>query len=641
MSKYLILINIGPVQDFIATARRSRDLWFGSWFLSEISKTAARIIGADNLIFPAATDEQLKPNTEFNSANKILAIVEAEDAKALNDYAKCLKNAVDARSNEIRENAFREIRTSFHDKLAISHLKDLIEFYWAAVEFDDKNQSKKSYEKAREEVEYLAAARKNTRQFDQTSFLTDDEKHFPKSSLDGKRESVIPENLYPKSHYQNKDEMAKELYDNFKVRDKERLCGVGLLKRLGSEDEMNKVASTPHIAALPFLKSLEKKANQAQVAESVKDYVDALAKPKVIGTFNEFYAKFGKLNGSEHKVFKNFDAKILFESRLKDHFANEAELNDAKESLKIFFTKTKTKQSKLSPYYAVLLADGDNMGKAIEEQIKNDKPIEQHRHISSALSTFAQEVSKIVSKHEGSLVYAGGDDVLALVPLHTILECAKELNGTFFKLLGEFKYKDEKSPTLSVGIAVAHYLDPLSDALELVRKAEKTAKSIDGKNALAIIVDKRSGTSRTIKGQFAKDKDSKGIIEYLQQLIDFDKQGDVSRQTAYELRDLARRLEIHGDKAKNANLFGKEDKELRDKFVEIKQKEAKRIIKRKLKNKGSKNFDEKDFSKLFEILEDNNGAEKLADELITAKIFADAEKTAEGSALKLEEKENV
>ena len=40
--KYLISIAIGPVQDFIASARRSRDLWFGSWLLSELSKTAAR-----------------------------------------------------------------------------------------------------------------------------------------------------------------------------------------------------------------------------------------------------------------------------------------------------------------------------------------------------------------------------------------------------------------------------------------------------------------------------------------------------------------------------------------------------------------------------------------------------------------------
>lgn len=41
---YLISIAIGPVQEFIASARRSRDLWFGSWLLSELSKVDATVI---------------------------------------------------------------------------------------------------------------------------------------------------------------------------------------------------------------------------------------------------------------------------------------------------------------------------------------------------------------------------------------------------------------------------------------------------------------------------------------------------------------------------------------------------------------------------------------------------------------------
>jgi CRISPR-associated protein Cmr2 len=38
---HLMIISLGPVQEFIASARRSRDLWFGSWLLSELSKAAA------------------------------------------------------------------------------------------------------------------------------------------------------------------------------------------------------------------------------------------------------------------------------------------------------------------------------------------------------------------------------------------------------------------------------------------------------------------------------------------------------------------------------------------------------------------------------------------------------------------------
>jgi CRISPR-associated protein Cmr2 len=37
---YLLLISIGPVQEFIASARRSRDFWFGSWELSKVLASA-------------------------------------------------------------------------------------------------------------------------------------------------------------------------------------------------------------------------------------------------------------------------------------------------------------------------------------------------------------------------------------------------------------------------------------------------------------------------------------------------------------------------------------------------------------------------------------------------------------------------
>ncbi|NJK81182.1 MAG: hypothetical protein HC914_15375 [Chloroflexaceae bacterium] len=38
--RYLFQVHIGPVQRFIASARRTRDFWFGSWLLSELAKAA-------------------------------------------------------------------------------------------------------------------------------------------------------------------------------------------------------------------------------------------------------------------------------------------------------------------------------------------------------------------------------------------------------------------------------------------------------------------------------------------------------------------------------------------------------------------------------------------------------------------------
>ncbi|HHO56021.1 MAG TPA: hypothetical protein ENK21_06495, partial [Trueperaceae bacterium] len=57
--KYLLAIALGPVQGFITSARRSRDLWYGSFLLSEMSKFVAKSlaespsVGLDKLIFPS------------------------------------------------------------------------------------------------------------------------------------------------------------------------------------------------------------------------------------------------------------------------------------------------------------------------------------------------------------------------------------------------------------------------------------------------------------------------------------------------------------------------------------------------------------------------------------------------------------
>src|ERR1051326_749628 len=74
MTGHLLAISIGPVQEFIAAARRTRDLWFGSYLLSEISKAAAKAVhdAGGRLIFPAEGAD-LTEGSDLNVANIILA----------------------------------------------------------------------------------------------------------------------------------------------------------------------------------------------------------------------------------------------------------------------------------------------------------------------------------------------------------------------------------------------------------------------------------------------------------------------------------------------------------------------------------------------------------------------------------------
>lgn len=606
--KYLISIGIGPVQDFIASARRSRDLWFGSWLLSELSKTAANEIvkqhKKESLIFPSIADPtELNENSEFNVVNKIVALVENP-----NELGKTIHQAMQKRLDDIRNDAYQNVKGSFPKELqdkAEEQVKDLIEFFWTAVKFDEKTSD---YEKARERVEYLFAARKATRNFTSTKAWSG---NVPKSSLDGQRESVIHEDVY--DAVRNGKMTKEELRRQFGVREGERLCGVGLLKRHGNRKSRinstndDSFFSTSHVASLPLLETLTDKV-------AVEKYIKRL---KEIGMKDSDFNKVPLPKGAtEHAAFGRNDGQLLFEERFGDYFDSKEVFvdKDHKEKKKTVearqalrdFLKTALDEKTPLPYYALLLADGDAMGKAIDSQ----KSKTDHQNLSAELSLFAKNVIKIVEiQHKGSLIYSGGDDVLAFVPLHTVLGCAKELADLFAQKLDRFKIIENGrtySPTLSVGIAVAHHLEPLEDALELARKAEKAAKAIDGKNALAVIVDKRSGISRTLKGRWGT------IDKRLNQFVKWHIADKIPDGAAYQLRDLANRLEVSEDIADKAILN------------KIKIVEAKRILKRKKRDKGQKEIEQNTLDVLFASLQNGISVEELADELIIAKIFADA-----------------
>ena len=82
--KYLIEIAVGPVQEFIASARKLRDLWSGSTLLSELSKCVAKSMLSQGcyLIFPApANASDLEFRSELVVANKILAEYEGDNPR--------------------------------------------------------------------------------------------------------------------------------------------------------------------------------------------------------------------------------------------------------------------------------------------------------------------------------------------------------------------------------------------------------------------------------------------------------------------------------------------------------------------------------------------------------------------------------
>ncbi|NTU79617.1 MAG: type III-B CRISPR-associated protein Cas10/Cmr2 [Chloroflexales bacterium] len=587
--RYLFQASIGPVQTFIASARRTRDLWFGSWLLSELSKAAARAVVdlQGQLIFPAPTStDDLEPGSVLNVANKIVATIDRPPPKVGGDVQAAVKEQLHALWKEVRA----QIGDLEDDSAALAQIDALAECVWAAVPLGD------DYTNARARLEALITARKTTRDFGKVTWGGAQ----PKSSISGQMESVIPEGHYPhhKASPEQKAAKVAALRHNYGAGPAERLSAIDLLKRHGRGQE--RFLSTSHVAALPFLARLHARAGDTGLQQIWGDYLAELKRQNV---------RIEDLPGSQQPLIGDCDGAMLFEDRLDAEVADVAILQLAKQCLRNFLRECGAHPS---PYYAILHADGDGMGGVIDHEAwKGD---ERHREISRQLDAFATEAAKTVKQQMGTPIYTGGDDVLALLPLHTALQCAKELAERFKELMNGFADKQERHPTLSVGLAVVHHLIPLSDALDLARDAEKTAKrvkvkgqngKVQEKNALAITVSKRSGGDTAVCGQWG------AFDAQLKQVIELHRKGYLPDGTAYELRDLAYRME---------NALPAEALRL----------EALRILKRKQMPEDAR-------KQLQDILikripNDMNRPDKelasFADGLIVARLFADARNLA-------------
>jgi len=534
--KYLFQVSIGPVQSFIASARRTQDLRFSSQLLSELAKTAAKKIVEENtenmLIFPAPlSKKELIPGSELNVANKIVALV--YEPQQLGDK---VHEAIHERLESVKESAAWERIDEQYKNDANAQIDDLIEYFWVALPFiEDK------YEEIRKRLEALMAARKNTRDFSKVTWGSGQ----PKSSIDGQLESVIPEDKYPYRKDSPEDRLSKvsKLYENYGAGPAERLSGVDLLKRKGQIGSDTHFPSTSHMATLSFLKRLEQLTPDklAKSKEQWSIYIKELQKiaiaPKELERIPHRFPT--------HVILDRYEGSLLFEERLVDMVdesnagnSMRKDLGKVKRALRDFYSTIDNIHP--IPYYAIIQADGDHMGAVIDHRAKEG--YKAHQELSQQLDNFSRGVLDIVKKYEGALVYAGGDDVQALLPLHTVLQCAQALAEHFRKTLENFDDGKGGKPTLSVGIAIVHHLDSLQDSLGLARSAEAKAKKLDAqKNALAIIVSKRGGSDYSIVGRWEK------IDIRLNSLIKFYELKSIPAGTAYELQSLVQRLGVLTD----------------------------------------------------------------------------------------------
>ena len=649
-----LMCTIGPVQSFIAMARKLQDLWMGSFILSYLIwsgiKVVVRKYGPDAIIFPDLHKQPLvdhwlrneKKITPIEShetdimlptlPNRFLAIIPNDDIGELGKKVeseirqsfkskgieavyqlkmksnpKLLNFNIDTRLLEKQLGHFLnvywialpwpqslngkpdwrialDLYSNYFTQEDIAHFEKRLQFFSTQGEYQPNIGS--IYELLHGFTERAIGARKNIRNFEQSP------EEGQKCSLCGERRA-----------FKTESEQIRK-YQRGLMGEKEYLCGVCMTKRLGKfaftdmfKDKEDVEIEFPSIAEVA-VSNIKLTLLQNKLDEYNK-YVQDCRR-----LFSDVAHKTNLLPLVERQTDckDNIGGEFLIEDFLSERNLKEAldidshnqltddkkkELRDLRTSLKNLILGC----TRPSAYYAVIMLDGDYMGKWLEgdfapnidkvfhsrvwehlpEKYKKDlkevcrggkRPMSPaiHSAISTALRNYSLTLVKRIVEGDylGKLIYAGGDDVLALINLRDLLSVMVKLRGAFSghidsKLEVDFTTKVNgyvdmgedllmtmgPDATASMGVVIAHYKMPFSLVLDKVREMEAKAKRLDGKNAFAIALMKHSGELREglAKWCYEEISEPEGTVTILKKLADWIREDWISNKFIYVLRD--------------------------------------------------------------------------------------------------------
>lgn len=677
-----LLFALGPVQSFIATARKTQDLWAGSYLLSYLSWQAMKVVaeawGPDSIIFPDLCEQPFvdlwlieekglqfihqKPSDEELSSptlpNRFLAVLPANGATRIAQHVvEKVQDAFRKICFTVKQRVEKEAGItpdSTWNTIWKRQVENFLETYWAVLPWDEDYkrfiETYKAWCEPQEPWDFAAlveqyekagytpnigtcysklyalterglGSRKATRDFAEQV-----EPHF-KCTMFAELEPV---HLAEHTDFGKLREFwnKKMLPQLPTLRSGERLSAIALTKRLASayyfrasKDQSGlgwnletSFPSTSTVATAAFKQRIINALADGdmklfgllnQYTKCVRtllgdDRAESLPLPKVAEAADRAHKKvpnlpwdFARLDGDWlfEESFSKRDLQRELAERWKDDPSGlEAERKKVLEALgELLEFAKKSDFRHPSRYYAIIVMDGDNMGKwlagefapLLEEIIhprvwnglksdaqwntlgKTRRPLNPSLHlaVSKALRDYSlHTVRRIVEEeHLGKLIYAGGDDVMAFVSLRDLPEVMRQLRAFFTGALkGDeneiawiegsgfartetgFQLTMGLKASASMGVAIAHHMQDLGQVLNAARAEEKRAKDDLGRNALSIALMKRSGGHESFGAKWYYKQDGALRVDTIECLInwrDAFAKDQVSPKFAYVFRE--------------------------------------------------------------------------------------------------------
>ncbi len=496
MNRKILHFSLGPVQSFVAQARRTRDLWAGSFLLSWLAGQAMADVRrqSGDVVFPVVGDTnnptdpliaaiegqplEHDPHPRIGSLpNRFKATVpEQFDAgKVMETVRKAWITLAEA----VWKTFVEPVAGRGKDTRAIwdRQVGGFWEMLW--VLGDDPPDGSDAV---------WLEARKNWRH------------HWPQPE-GGDHCALMGEFQELSRYIRAQDREAQDAFwsalggrtETLELRDNERLCAIALIKRLFPrlpKDELEKAIgwvpggerqnignwpSTTYMAAIPWLRGFV--GDKARI-EQLRAYERAVlnaAGSAVRGersTHIESLQPLGELAWLDGNFFLPTALANAGDTPLAKDESVRAALSGKLQELQ--------RDHPAQPYYALLLLDGDSLGKHLR--------VGDPSAISKALGDFSGKVAAIVEEHDGVPLYAGGDDALALLPYDRALDCAVALREAYHIAFNDAAF------TASAAIVFAHFRLPLREVLAGAhRLLDRVAKDGNGRDSLALSWFKASG----------------------------------------------------------------------------------------------------------------------------------------------------
>lgn len=554
--------TIGPVQGFVAQARRTRDFWAGSFLLSYLSGVAMaatrQLAGKDAIQFPlpdpvfldAIAGKEL-PKEALPTQGSIPNRFKAKVPKSFdgNQVVEAVQKAWQGLASAIWEKDLAPLKSDMAEVIWHEQVSGFWEISWVTLNEQQQNLP-------------AMDMRKNWRT------------HLP-APQEGRKCSLM-EGWQELSGHLSPQKKERELFwkrvqqatHDLDIQDGEALCAMSFIKRrfahyfsklcvdsgipdlkLHGWQIPKSVPSVALLAAEPTLATLCQSLND-ECHKKLQAFTHAWQQSG--GKFGEKENLPTSIQAAAKKLELNLGLDgsawhpMIYENA-SAYGLNAYRAKLAKEDLKALYQSAELAPP--SPFYAVLMMDGDSLGKQMSDTGKQTG-------ISQALNQFTLGVKQLVEAHNGFLIYAGGDDVLALLPMESAINsaiCLRQKYNECFKLANAELNADTAPITTSISAAILfnHIKTPLSKILHEAHEVlDNHAKEGAGRDAIAIRVTKQSGVNlswaQPWEHALSEDQQSLQLQVMAQQLFNMAQGGSIEASSSflYQIRTHIDRLTV-------------------------------------------------------------------------------------------------